>query len=185
MSARPLLLGLAFVSCAGSGNSLFVHPEFDFRSIEAVAVVPFENLSNDQGAANRVTRILISELLSRQAFDVIEPGEVAKVLEKYSTVRTAELQKDQIREIGKALGVQAIFLGVVSESATNRHGNSASNEVALVARLVETEKGTTIWSATRSEGGRNILHVLFGLEPPSKSLVTVACVKNLIGTLIK
>lgn len=178
------VLALAFCSCAGGKSSLFLHPKYNFNSIEAVAVVPFENLSSDQGASMRFTRIFIAELLARRVFDVVEPGEVSKVLEKFTLTRTADLRKDQIREMGKTLGVQAVFLGSVSESASLRNGGSNSTEVTLTARLVETEGGTTIWSATYSDGGRNLFEVLLGMDPPTKSQATISCVKGIIKTLI-
>lgn len=182
-----LLLAFAgtLSSCAGGKSGLFLHPKFNFNSIEAVAVVPFENLSGDQGASMRFTRIFIAELLAKKVFDVVEPGEVSKVLEKYTLVRAADLRKDQFQEMGKALHVQAVFLGSVSESAAVRNGGSSSTEVALTARLVETENGTTIWSATYTDGGRNLFQALLGLDPPTKSAATISCVKGIIGTLIK
>jgi len=172
------------LSCAGSQGSLFLNTDFNFKSIQTVAVIPFENLSDDQGAAMRVTRIFVAELLSKRAFDVIEPGEVSKALEKYSVVRTADLQKGQIQEIAKTLGVQALFLGSVNESTSGRNGSPSSSEVTLGARLVEIDKGATIWSATYTEGGRSFFQVIFGLEPDTKSSVTMECVKGLIKTLI-
>ena len=187
VSKHKLTLGylsLLLLSCAGSQGSLFLNTEFKFNSIETVAVIPFENLSDDQGAAMRITRVFVAELLARKAFDIVEPGEVSRVLEKLSLVRTADLQKDQVKDIAKALGVQAIFLGSVTESTSGRNGGSSANEVTLSARLIETEKATTIWSATHTEGGRSFFQVLFGLEPDTKSQVTMDCVKRLIKTLI-
>lgn len=179
-----LLLGLALCSCAGGRSGLFLNPEFNFNSIESVAVVPFENLSNDQGASMRFTRIFVAELLSKKAFDVVEPGEVSKALEKFSVLRTGDLRKDQIKEMGKSLGVQAVFLGSVSESASVRTGNSSSNEVTLVSRLVETENGATIWSVTYTEGGRTFFQSLLGLESPTKSRATMNCISGALNTLI-
>lgn len=176
-------LAAALCSCAGR-SGLFLHPEYNFNSIESVAVVPFENLSNDQGASMRFTRIFIAELLSKQAFDVVEPGEVSKVLEKSGVLRAADLPKEKIKEMGKALGVQAVFLGSVSESAAIRNGSSSSNEVTLVARLVEAENGSTIWSATQTEGGRTFFQALLGLESPTKSRATMTCVRSILNTLI-
>ncbi len=172
-------------SCAGNRGSLFLNTDFNFKSIESVAVIPFENLSDDAGAAGRVTRVFVAELLSRRAFDVVEPGEVTKALEKYSLVRTGDLQKDQMRELAKTLGVQALFFGSVNESTASRNGGTNPSEVTLVARLVEAEKGTTVWSASYTVGGRSFFQVIFGLEPDTKSRVTIGCVKGLIKTLIR
>ena len=176
--------GLGLWSCAGNQGSLFLNTDFNFKTIETVAVIPFENLSDDQGAAMRVTRVFVAELLSKQAFDVMEQGEVSKALEKISLIRAGDMQKDQIRDLGKTLGVQALFFGSVNESTSGRNGASNSSEVTLVARLVETDKGTTIWSATSTEGGRTFFQVILGLEPKTKSQVTMECVRRLIKTLV-
>ena len=111
------LCGLMLSSgCGGPGTTRFVHPEFDFGFIERVAVVPFENLSANQGAGARATRYFISSLLAAESFDVVEPGEVARALEKHALVRTAQLTEDQILTMGRDLGVQGLFLGTLSES---------------------------------------------------------------------
>jgi len=108
-----ILLGL---NCAGSNSTTFVHPEYSFQYLERVAVVPFDNLSNDKGAGERVSRIFVTELLAKQVFDVVEPGEVSRVLMEKSLVRTSELTQEQIISVGTDLGVQGIILGTVNES---------------------------------------------------------------------
>nr|MBC8366029.1 penicillin-binding protein activator LpoB [bacterium] len=77
----PIALGLLLaLGCSGMGSTTFVHPDYNFGYLEKVAVIPFENTSKDQGAGVRVTRFYVTELLSAQTFDVVEPGEVARVL---------------------------------------------------------------------------------------------------------
>ena len=171
--------------CGGMKPTVFIHPEFNFSYVEQVAVVPFENLSKDQGAAFRATRFFITELLSTEAFSVVEPGEVKRVVEKYGTVRTADLTKDQIIQIGKELKVQALFLGSVNESSIQRSGNSMNPVVTLVVSLVETETGATIWSATNTETGKSSLGSIFGSSDKSMSEITRKCVKKTVKTLVK
>ncbi len=180
-----LLLSFVLAGCGGVSPTVFYNPEFNFNYIERVAVVPFENLSNDQGAGARATRFCVTDLLARNAFDVVEPGEVGKALEKYSVIRTAELTKDQIIAIGTELKVQGLLLGSVGESETIRSGSANSNTVTLVLRLVETEKGVTVWSSTVTEGGRGFWASILGTGEKSRSEVMRKAMHRAIGTLVK
>lgn len=176
---------LSQVGCTGMRPTVFIHQEFDFNFVEKVAVIPFENLSKDQGADLRATRFFITELFESRAFDIVEPGEVNRVLGEFSLVRAAVLSQEQIIAIGKKLKVQAIFLGSVSESASMRSGSNATNIVTLVVRMVEVETGSTVWSATHTEGGRGFWSSVFGTGEKSKSGVMRSCVRKTLGTLIK
>jgi TolB-like protein len=179
-----LVFVLAGTGCSGVPPTTFVHPEYNFSYVERVAVVPFENLSNDQGAGARTSRYFVSELLKTEAFEVVEPGEVSRALEKFGVVRTGDLTKQQILELGKELGVQALFLGSVGESTTIRTGTTSSNVVTLDVRLVETDSGVTVWSTTNTEGGRGFWSTLFGTGERSRSEVTRRCVQRTIEALV-
>ncbi|HUV29887.1 MAG TPA: hypothetical protein VMY05_02165 [Acidobacteriota bacterium] len=175
---------LAAAGCGG-GSTVFLHPEYNFQVLERVAVIPFDNLSKDQGAGARATRVFVTELLAAEAFDVVEPGEVTRALEEYATVRTAELTQEQIVGLGKALRVQGMVLGTVTESTTLRSGGSAASTVTMVARMVETETGATVWSATQTSGGRGFWASLFGTGDKSHAEVMQACARSLLNTLVK
>jgi TolB-like protein len=180
-----LAAGGLLAGCGGIGPTTFVHEGFDFGYIERVAVIPFENLSQDQGAGYRATRYFVSELLAAEAFDVVEPGEVTRVLEKRGLVRVAELAPEQIVDIGRELGVQGLILGSVAESSTTRSGSSSVVVVTVIARMVETDKGVTVWSTTHTKGGRGVWSYLFGGADESESEVTRRCVEETVGTLIR
>ena len=58
----------------------YVHPSADLTYIKTVAVVPFENLTQERGAGEKVVNVVAAEVLRRGVFDVVEFGEVTKVL---------------------------------------------------------------------------------------------------------
>lgn len=180
-----VIIAGALPGCGGLRPTVFINEQYDFRFLEHVAVIPFDNLSNDQGAGNRATRLFISKILAERAFDVVEPGEVSRVLEKYSTVRTGQLTEEQIKGIGQELKVQGIILGTVTESSTVTSGGTTTSTITIIARMVETENGTTIWSATNTAGGRGFWGTLFGTGGKSQSEATRNCVDGLIKTLVK
>lgn len=179
------LLGMILgAGCSGLGPTTFVHPDFNFGFTERVAVVPFENLSRDQGAGARATRYFTAELLAAEAFDVVEPGQVSLMLQKEGVTRTADLGTDQIIALGRSLGVQALFLGSLGESDSQRSGSANVVHVTLNVRMVETEKGVTVWSTTHTEGGRGFWATLFGAGTKSRSEVTRRCVSRCLSTLV-
>jgi polysaccharide biosynthesis protein PelC len=180
-----LLTMLLLVSCSGMRPTVFVNKQYNFNFLEKVAVVPFENLSNDQGAGSRITHIFVTELLAAESFDLAEPGEVSKVTQKYIGSSGSSLTKDQIAEVGKALGVQGIILGSVNETSTVYGGGTATIEVTVDARLVETETGQTVWSATHTDGGRGFWASLFGTGSKSEAEAARKCVKRVVRTLVK
>ena len=180
-----LVAVMFLIACSGMGPTVFVNKQYNFSFLEKVAVVPFENLSNDQTAGARTTHIFLTELLSAESFDVAEPGEVSKATMKYMTSSGVSLTRDQIIEVGKALGVQGIILGSVNETSASRGGSTPSNDITIDARMVETETGQTIWSATNTESGRGLLASLFGTGDRSQSESTRRCVRRVIKTLVK
>ncbi len=179
-----LLLAALVGGCGGTGTTKFVHQEFDFSFVENIGVVPFENLSDSQGAGAQGTRYFINSLLSTDAFVVIEPGEVARSLESQGVVRTAQLTTEQIKAVGRDLGVQGLFMGTVSESASLRSGNTTVSVVTIVIRLVETETGATVWSATNSEDSSGFWSGLFGTGQKSRSEVMRKCIDGCLNTLL-
>ncbi len=180
-----MVLGLIILAgCGGSGPTVFLHPEFDFSFVERVAVVPLENLTHEQGSGARATRFFTAELLASEAFSVVEPGEVTKVLATQGIVRTAELTTDQIIAIGNDLGVQGLFLGTINESSVMRSGSTSVSVISVVIRLVETETGTTVWSAAKSADSSNFWTAVFGSQQQSQSDVLRNCIDGCLDTLL-
>lgn len=180
-----LLSSLVVLSgCGGTGKTKFVHPDFDFSFMEKVGVVPFENLSEDQGAGARATRFFTGALLASEAFWVVEPGEMTHALGKQSLLRTAEVTEAQAIAIGKDLGIQGLFLGTVNESSMIRSGSSNVAVVTVVIRLVETETGSTVWSVTHSADSRTFWSSVFGGGQKSISEVTRSCIDSCLDTLL-
>lgn len=185
--SRSLVLICAAIvaGCASMRPTTFVHPAYDFSFIERIAVVPLENLTQDRGAGERVSRYFVSELLATEAFDVVEPGEASKGLEALRLVRTAEMTREQVKALGAALGAQAVILGSVTESATIRTGATTESIVSLDVRLVETEMGETVWSTTHTQKGRGVFSLVFGTSGKSLGEVTRQSVKRAVGELVK
>lgn len=182
--AIAIALSLFLAGCAGMGSTVFVHRNYNFNFVEKVAVIPFENLSNDQGASARISHLFITELLATDAFDIVEPGEVLNAIAKLGLTRTDMLSEEQAKKLGSELGVQGVILGSVNESSTAQSGDRQI-VVTLDVRMVETESAQTVWSATHTEGSRGFLASLFGTGAKSQSEVARQCVRKVIKTLVR
>jgi hypothetical protein len=179
-----VLVAATLIGCGGPRATVYIHQEYNFGFIERVGVVPFKNVSREQGAAERATSFFITELLVAEAFDVLEPGEVQRLMVKYGVTGLSELTAEQIKGIGTDGQVQALFVGTVSEATAIRSGSSQTYSVTIDIRLVETESGRTIWSATNTEKGTSVWKSIFGGSGKSQSEVMRKCVHDVLKTLI-
>ncbi len=168
----------------GMAATTFTHPDYNFAYVERIAVIPFENLSEDRGAGARMSRYFVSELLNVEAFDVVEPGEVSDAMVTVGTLRVAELTPELIVDLGRGFRAQALFLGSVTESATVRRGSSSESVVTLDVRLVETETGVVIWSTTLTESGRGFWGGLFGTNGSSMGEVSRKAARQAVQELV-
>lgn len=179
-----LLVTLGVLGCGGMGATTFVHPDYNFAYVERVAVIPFENLSEDRGAAARMSRYFVTQLLDARVFDIVEPGEVSAGMVSVGSLRLAELAPEQIMDLGRRFGAQALFLGSVTESSVVRTGASAENVVTIDVRMVETETGSVIWSTTVTETGRGFWSRLFGTNGDTMGEVSRRAAGRAIGELV-
>ena len=185
-----LLVAAVFAAgCAGTLDSTeFTNPRFDFGFVERVAVMPFENLTNDREAGFRATRLMATELLSSGAVDVVEAGEVQAALGNLPGGlygRIARPSTEQIVALGRELGVQAVVLGTVTQSEVLRTGQVGWPVVTLDSHLVEVETGSAVWAATHTEKGSSFSAKLLGTAGEPLSDTTRRCIRALLGTLLE
>jgi TolB-like protein len=166
----------------------FTNPRFDFSFVERVAVLPFENLSEDRQAGARATRLTITELLSSGSVEVVEPGQVLTALSELPGARVGRVAPPNTQEIvslGKTLGVQAVLVGSVTQSESFRSGAVTIPVVTLDVHMVETETGATVWAATHTEKGGSVGARVLGTGGQPISETTRRCVRQLLATLVK
>jgi TolB-like protein len=187
-----LLLPLALLPVAGCGGGMkvtrFSNPNFDFSFVERVAVIPFDNQTNDRQSGLRATRLTITELLASGAIDVVEPGEVAAALTRITGLqagRAVSPSTEQIVSLGQALGVQALIMGTVTQSENLRSGSVPIPVVTLDLRMVETETGATVWAATHSEKGGSLSAKVLGTGGEPLAETTRKCVQEALATLVE
>jgi len=193
MSQRVRLAMLPAVAalltaCGGTIKATeFTNPNFNFAFVQRVAVLPFDNQSNDRQAGPRATRLTITELLATGAVDVVEPGEVQAALNKIAGValgRAALPSTEQVLALGKALDVQGLIIGTVTQSENLRSGSVPIPVVTLDLHMIETETGATVWATTHSEKGSSFSARVLGTGGEPIAETTRRCVQAALATLV-
>jgi hypothetical protein len=187
---RTVLLGLSMLallaSCTPSvTSSVFRDPNMDFGAIQAVAVLPFQNLSRESLAAERVRDVFINRLLSTGAIYVVPVGEVARAVARAELPSATAPAPDEIVKLCSALKVQAVITGAVQEYGEVRSGSSAANLISMSTQMMEGQTGRVIWTASSTQGGISVWDRLFGGGGRPMNDVTRTAVNDVISKLFK
>ncbi len=179
-----LLAALVFLlNC--SGPRMYVQPNADFTFIKKVAVLSFKNLTNDKFAGDKIRDIVTTEVLSREFFDVVEQGEVNRVLKEEGKGSVTSVSKEVAKRIGKRLGIQAFILGSVEEYGTNQGGGKSFPHAALSMRMIAADSSKILWHVSYNKEGGSILSRLFGIGSKNISEISCELVEDMMDTLFE
>jgi hypothetical protein len=187
---RILFLGLLTIlfvnyGCGKGTPSFYINQDVDFSFIKRVAVLPFENLTNERFAGNMVRQVVISELLATGLVEVTVPGDPIAAIENLRLKPDDPLSAEQIKTIGKNLKVQAVILGAVEEFGLVRYGNISAPEVSITIMMADTSSGSIIWSVTKTKGGASFWSRHFGARSDTLSETVLEVVKDALKTLFE
>jgi TolB-like protein len=111
------------------------------RRIKRVAVVPFtapRGSASFSGAV--VSERLVIQILARGELDLVERGQLDKILEEQRLGVFGIMDQDTVKTLGKVLGVDAILTGTIVELKGDR--------VEINARLIHTETAQVLAADT-------------------------------------
>lgn len=171
---------LCLIGCRG-GPTIYVHPNADLSIYKKVGVLPLENFTGEQFADERLERVFITELLATGAFEVVEPGEMRRVIREQRISELESINPAEIKKIGNGLGIQGLFMGSVEEYGLTRIGAAEAVQISVTLKLIDVESGLTVWSANHSLGGVSTMNRLFGVGGATTSKAT----KKLVRILLK
>jgi TolB-like protein len=177
-----LLLG---TGCRSSSPTYHISPDVDFSFIKKVAVLPFQNLSNEKFAGEIVRQVVISEFLASGLIDVVVPGDVTTTLKTLDIKSTVPLNAEQIKAIGSILKVQAVIMGAVEQYGGTRYGNIEAPELTVTFIMADTTAGNIIWSITKTGGGVSFMARHFGAKSKTMSEIVLSVVREAIETFIE
>jgi hypothetical protein len=155
----------------------------DFGSLQAVAVLPFQNLTSADEAAERVRDTFMGMLLATGAVYVLPPGEVARGISKIGRIPSQGPSTDQIKQLSNILDIDSVITGVVREYGTVRSGATSANVVSVSLQMIEVQSGLVVWSASSTKGGVSMWRRLLGGGGEPMQNVTLKAVNELLDKL--
>lgn len=186
MSLGRLALLASMVLAACSGHRRTYHDSsMDFGSVRTVAVLPFQNLTREGQAADRVRDVFANTLLAAGIVYVLPSGEVQRGIERAAVTGPATPSSEDIIKIGGILKADAIITGVVKEYGELRSGSATSNVISVSAQMVETATGKVVWAGATTKGGLSFSDRLFGGGGRPLNDVTEAAVDDLLRQLTR
>jgi hypothetical protein len=141
-----LLLFLVLQGCASSKlKVVFRDPKMDFGTVQAVAVMPFTNLTRETMAGERIRDTFMTMLQATGAVYVIPPGEVGRGVSRLSIERPASPTAEDVTKFARNVNADAVFTGTVTEYGEVRSGTSTANVISVSMQMMEAQTGRVVW----------------------------------------
>ena len=136
--------------------AVYHDPNMDFGAIQKVAVMPFENLTTDKLAGERVRDVFSAMLLSTGTVYVLPPGEVARGVARVDIQHHFAPSVEEMIRLGGIINVDAVVTGVVREYREVRSGTTSANIISMSLQMTEVQTGKVVWTASSTKGGISI-----------------------------
>ncbi len=150
MKSRSLLsIFLLFAAGCAAPLSQFTSSPQQIRNISCVAVLPFENLSQNINAGPIVSDIVSIKVMGIGDFSVMTRTEVQDMLNSRGIIFKSGIPVSDASAIGKILGVQAVFAGVVTTYPSGHTaGGSGDNTVGFKMYFIDVPTGNVLWTGS-------------------------------------
>ena len=181
---RKLVILCFLISFPGCiTTDVYFEPDMDFASLRAIAVMPFQNLTREEDAAERVRDAFSGMLLATEAIYVLPAGEVARAIARTGALPSGGPSAEQIKKLSGILEVDAVITGVLREYGEVRSGSTSANVASLSLQMIEATTGRVVWSAASTKGGITLWDRLFGGGGEPMNKVTEKVVDDLLDKL--
>lgn len=197
MNVKILLTGLfllILVGCATQGASIDTYSDASFskESIRSLAILPIRNARLVPSEATTLNRRLVQGINGKgpnlqligptEANDIINENNLVDLytqfLQSFATSGIAD--KSKLKEIGNALGADAIFQAEIMgvEQRDGQFGWSvAKSEITVRATILDTKTGRLLWEASAAGKARSA--TTLADAPPMVRAITPAIEKIL------
>lgn len=184
-TAALFILVFSAASCASSsGGPYYSNPNMDFQAVKTAAVMPFQNLTREQLAADRVRDVFSNMLLATSEIYVMPPGEVSRGILITGIANPVIPSPEEVVKLAAVIKVDVIITGAVKEYGEVRSGTSSANLISVSLQMIEASTGKTIWSASTTQGGITTTDRLFGGGGQPMNDITEVAVKDLIEKIL-
>lgn len=163
----------------------YTNPMMDFGAVRSVAVLPFQNLSDNDQAGERVRDAFMGMLLATEAIYVLPPGEVARGISRVGINTPHAPAIEELTQLKSILEVDAVITGVLREYGPVRSGSAEANMISLSLKMLETQLGQTVWSASSTKGGITLGDRMLGSGGRPMNDVTIQAINDLLDQLFE
>ncbi|MEW6774937.1 MAG: OmpA family protein [Bdellovibrionota bacterium] len=161
-------LSIAFVlaACGKQIHTESLKPPVLLEPVHCVAVFPFDNHTTYPRAGDIVSDFIASELYAAKKFRILDRMEVEQGARRINLRIPENVSAAFAQELGRRFGVDGVFFGSVSEYwYPNVTGSMDSEQVlkgdepavGINVRLLATDSGEVLWSASVSRSSFDIL----------------------------
>lgn len=141
-----------------------------------IAILPFENFSNDKNAVTTVMPVL-RENLRKKGFELLDEEGLNKFLLRERIRSTGYISKEVAWKMGEELHIGAILIGAV-----NSFLRGENPLVGLSARLVSTSEGAIVWANHTAATGEDFTTILGLGRIASIEKLTQKVIDRLLGS---
>ena len=177
------LIIFSFGCAPGSTLTYYHDPQMDFAAIRSVAVMPFQNLSRDNMAGQRVRDVFANSLLATGAVYVIPLGEVFRGTARAGILNPAAPSSEEISKFAGIIRVDAVITGTVTEYGAVRSGSASANVISMNVQMIEVHSLRTVWTASATQGGISLVDRLLGSGGKPMNDVTMEAVDEILDKL--
>jgi TolB-like protein len=175
---------LAAYGCgAKKTETSYAREEIDLAYVTKVAVLPFQNNTTDNFAALRIRDITSTQILALGLFDVVEKGVVDSVLQEMAIDQNRPIDSLLLKRLGNRLEVNAFVHGSVDDIVQVSQGAFSYPQVSLTLRLIDSETSIVLWQSSAHRSGYSIIDRLFDLDPQDSYEITIALIRDMLGTI--
>jgi hypothetical protein len=152
--------------------------------MQRVAVLPFQNLTSDGLAGQRMQSIFLIEILKEEVLEIVDPRETAAAMHDLGQTPGMALTPEQSVTLGRKLNVDALFFGIVEEYGYSHGDRRRGPEITAVFGMTETETGVEVWRAQVHATGSSVWKKLFGGGTADLYSVSSDVVRKALATLL-
>lgn len=141
-------------------------------SVCTLGVMPFENWTRKSTIAPLATQVFTSELITSDAYNVVQVGEIGFFRLRQRIVPGSLLSADDYATMAEQLGVDVVVQGRVVEEGVERSHGDASPYLALNIDIYDARSGTLLLNSVHRRSGaeyRKVMH--FGVVTTSSGLM--------------
>ncbi|MBU0768508.1 MAG: right-handed parallel beta-helix repeat-containing protein, partial [Proteobacteria bacterium] len=133
-------------------ENFFIAPDYDKDKPLSVAILPFENLTQEKEASDLLQRLFYNNF-SSLAYADVELSYINSKLPNFNPKNIFE--SPDLKKDGENLGSDALILGRVTEFESFYAGVYSSFTVAVEIKMIDVESQRVLWSVKHKEVQRS------------------------------